>query len=511
MADRLSHLAHSHAQSLSQTTMQHVGPGHSGGLFNPRSVSFDIRSPEELAAVNDFLITLGRDVTAPPNAMRNMHDPSEYGQSPQSYFDAAGLAQLGLAGMPGVPSAPGSGAGYHGDGGYSSGHALVNPLPQTAYPSRAAAHPSLQSVQYNTGLYPSVPDLDFAAPGPSSSYQPQHRQRVSLSPPYDEYTARPAFHQPTPTHFLSPPYDPTAGGASPMSSHSQMSTPPNATPPHLSDLHSFDYMRPSRAPPAVQLAPVDYAQRTMRTIVPLRAAGARDAANLAPAEPVEPKLTAPSFRRGPLKLTSEYPASAASASPSSSSSSVSSASSASSRAASPTAARRSDSLYSHLLKDGDAQYRLPPIGAKYRAPPSPASTASPLSRASTLSPPPRRRSRSPEPASDAELDRAPADRAAATPPTLPPIRDLARGVGRLALDGSKAAAPKPPQPLSAAQRRLHAELLRDMLLAINGEYQRRFGRAAAVRVKTEEREVGVVEGRRRLEGEGMRDVEMAAA
>jgi len=31
-------------------------------IFNPRSVSFDVRTPQELAAVNEFLITLGRDV-----------------------------------------------------------------------------------------------------------------------------------------------------------------------------------------------------------------------------------------------------------------------------------------------------------------------------------------------------------------------------------------------------------------------------------------------------------------
>ena len=76
MAERLSSLARTHAQSLSQTTLQPVGPPHNAHLFNPRQVSFDIRSPEELAAVNEFLITLGRDVSGPNSVPRNMQDYS---------------------------------------------------------------------------------------------------------------------------------------------------------------------------------------------------------------------------------------------------------------------------------------------------------------------------------------------------------------------------------------------------------------------------------------------------
>ena len=82
MAERLSTL-----QSLSSTAALPNHPGQPG--FPPRSVSFDIRSPEELAAVNEFLITLGRDITG--GAVSRPTAP-DY---PQSYFDPSGLSQLG--------------------------------------------------------------------------------------------------------------------------------------------------------------------------------------------------------------------------------------------------------------------------------------------------------------------------------------------------------------------------------------------------------------------------------
>lgn len=502
MAERLSSLAHSHA-AQSHATMQQQQAQH-GPSFNPRSVSFDIRSPEELAAVNEFLITLGRDVTGPTSVPRNMGH-QEFSAA-QSYFDPESLAQLGLAGMPGVPSMPGSGAEYRGDTGYGPGHGLVSQLPQTAYPSRPT-HPSLQAVQYSNGLYPHVGDLDFATAGPSTRFHPQQAQRrISLSPLHDEYPTHANFHQPIPTHFLSPGgYDASAGGASPLSSHSSMSTPPNATPPHLSDLHSFDYMRQSRGPPpAVHLAPVDYTQRTMRTIVPLRSAGGRDTMNKAaldPPEPVQPKWEGPPHVRGPLKLAPEYSAPQVSASSSGSSS----------RSSSPTSLRKSDSLYSHLLRDGDEEYKLPPISKKFHSP-SPTPSDSSMSRASTLSPPPRQRREGSQESDDSDVEDN--ERTSSSPPpTLPPIRALApaatrtrsltedrlaHGVGRIALDGRA-------KVVSEAQRRQHAELLRDMLIAINAEYRRHFGTPAPP--PGEE----ASNMRSKLDGEASRDIEMAVA
>lgn len=73
--------------------------------FNPRTVRFDIRTPEELAAVNEFLITLGRDV-----GRRSPHSQTQSSRASGSpdYFDQRTLEQLGLVNMPisSYPSPP---------------------------------------------------------------------------------------------------------------------------------------------------------------------------------------------------------------------------------------------------------------------------------------------------------------------------------------------------------------------------------------------------------------------
>ncbi|PSS29637.1 hypothetical protein PHLCEN_2v2785 [Hermanssonia centrifuga] len=475
MAERLSTLAHAHSLGGAHN-IHPAGPGSNLSSFNPRSVSFDIRSPEELAAVNEFLITLGRNVTG--GAVPRQASSNDYA-SAQSYFDASGLSDLGLAGMPGVPSGPGSGAGYHGDSGYNSAAGLVNHLPNV-YPSRST-HQSVQPVQY--GMYPSVNDLN--PPGyPSAPAFNPHGRRVSLSPGSDD-RFNGHFYHPTPTHYLSLPHDAITGGASPLSSHSAMSTPPNATPPHLSEsLAAFDYIRSSRGPPpAVQMGPVDYSGRTMRTIVPLKTAPGSTESTLPRPEPLEPKWNSGGPHRGPpAKLTSSY----------SSASSIASSS------------RRSDSdpLYP-LRTSGDAEYKLPPLHHKYRSP-SPTPTASPLSRASTLSPAP--------------IDDDYGSSGSSTPsppPVLPGIRSiaashssshyteegLARQIGRIALETRARVAGK---EISAVQRTQHAELLKDMLVNINTEYRRRYGTpppASSHRTSgTKERETSLY-----------RDVEMLAA
>jgi GATA zinc finger len=56
-------------------------------LTTPRSVSLDIRTPEELAAVNEFLVTLGRDVSG-TNARPTL--------TTETYFDPVNLSQLQL-------------------------------------------------------------------------------------------------------------------------------------------------------------------------------------------------------------------------------------------------------------------------------------------------------------------------------------------------------------------------------------------------------------------------------
>ncbi|KAJ7613936.1 hypothetical protein FB45DRAFT_874123 [Roridomyces roridus] len=66
---------------------------HEPTPLNPRSVSLDIRTPEELAAVQDFLTTRGRDISDTSGGSSFFRE---------SYFDPVNLSQLGLAGMPAV-------------------------------------------------------------------------------------------------------------------------------------------------------------------------------------------------------------------------------------------------------------------------------------------------------------------------------------------------------------------------------------------------------------------------
>lgn len=106
MAERLSNLAYDY---------QGIPQQHHEQSFNPRSISLDIRSPEELAAVNEFLLSLGKDITSAHGPNRRQQSgpltPDYRGNnlpSPSTYFDAVSLTQLGLANMPGItlPSPP---------------------------------------------------------------------------------------------------------------------------------------------------------------------------------------------------------------------------------------------------------------------------------------------------------------------------------------------------------------------------------------------------------------------
>ncbi|KAI0964449.1 hypothetical protein AcW1_001265 [Taiwanofungus camphoratus] len=528
MAARLNNIAYQH--SLSPATAAQVGPPAGNPGFNPRSVSFDIRSPEELAAVNEFLVTLGRDVAAGGNAHRQQQQQHPQSQahhigsavgdpsSPQSYFDPATLSQLGLAGMPGIPTAPGPGSGaeYHGDAGYLSVDLSSHHLPPS-YPSRAS-HQSVQPVQY--GAYPSAQDIASSGQTgyPPVNYSAGSRSRglrVSSSPSLEDrygsavsptYGASSMQQSMPHLHYLTPPLEGTLNsGASPLSSHSASSTPPNDTPPHIhasipftlspETVAAFDYLRPNRAPPPVQLAPVDYMGQTMRTIVPLQGAPSSSVTASRP-EPVEPKLSTASVHRGPpAKLTAEA---------------VSSLSTPASLALPPSSSKlpgstsASGSLYP-LLTSGDDAYKLPPLNSKYRSP-SP-SLSSPLSRASTLSPPPHARSRtqhdspagSPVIGASARASPSPPPQqtvlpsihsiARAPPPRRRDSEELARAVGRIELDS------RAMRETALAQRTAHARLVRDLLVSINTEYRRQFGAPPA---------------RGRARGE-TRDVEMCAA
>ncbi|KAG6832537.1 hypothetical protein H0H92_000166 [Tricholoma furcatifolium] len=310
MAQRLEDL------SFAQTNTHSHGP--LANNFNPRSVSLDIRTPAELAAVNEFLVTLGRDVSQGPQRSQTSQP-----FPPDSYFDPVNLSNLGLAGMPGIPTTH---SNYSHDQ-YSSSNT------QTSYNSpyhlTRSGHPSVQPSQYGNiyGIN------DTSAHYNNGDYAHSRRQPGKFGP--SSYSSH--YHHPTP---------PLDSG----SPHSTVSTPVNTTPPQLSvsmpDTVTFDYLHGSRgAPPVPHLARPDFLPKTMRTVLPLKTAPSSQSR----AEPMEPKVPVPHHRGPPAKL-------------------------ASTPISSPP---RGQSLYP-LLTDGDAEFKLPPLHRSFGtpSPPSTPSTAS---------------------------------------------------------------------------------------------------------------------------------------
>lgn len=249
MADRLTSLAYAN-----------VTGSDSNATFSPRSISLDIRTPEELAAVNQFLLTLGRDVTS-------LHEPrpsSNGGQTYSNFFDYDELSQLGLTGMPGIPTSNTMG---HGQNNYSSPggqYSSQSPL----YGSNASVRPGQQLVSgasYSGSMYPSIHDVDQ---GLSSAASIERRMSnggggITLAPPSSSFVG---YQQPSPIGHvhLTPP---DMG-----SPHSSLSSPPGSTPPHVphTDSTAVYERNPRRAVPPAVLAPVDYTTKAMRTIVPLK-------------------------------------------------------------------------------------------------------------------------------------------------------------------------------------------------------------------------------------------------
>jgi len=331
MIQRLSNLAH-----LSNMSSGNQGHGHGnayGGyshqqsLFNPRSVSFDVHTPEELAAVNEFLITLGRDVTTTtrPHHSAARHSASEYeDHAPHSYFNPAGLNELGLAGMPGIMSAPGSGASYPDTASYS-GSAMP------PYPSKTSnSVPGMNFANPNAGsMYPDI----LANSYPDLQRRPD-RQMASLPSSFQDSH----YHSPQP--FLTPPLEFESSVSSP---HSSLSTPSNAN-------HEFDYVRPTRgSAPIAQMAPLDFTQKSIRHITQLKTL---------------PEDHKPEQRETkPAKLISPLP--------------------------SPEVAgsqNAGSTLYPLLTTSGDAGLTLAPLRHRHRSPsPSSSSSVTP-SRSSTASP-----------------------------------------------------------------------------------------------------------------------------
>lgn len=457
MAERLNALAYAHHMNgATNPESSNYDPN-----FDPRRVSFDVRTPQELAAVNEFLLTLGRDVAGGGAPPRRPHQPSAHNSSDNfphhSYFDASSLSQLGLAGMPGLP---GSGAGFT-DPGMAPGPANSHHYPQHPYhssqPIVRSNHPSVQPTQF-TSMYPSVHD-DLSYSPPDSYPTPLHSRRISEQHAYaaamGDISTYPRNTAPQGHFYSSPPYEVN-------SPNSSVSTPSNATPPHMPismpDTTSFGYLaEPRGAPPVANLAPVNYQSRSMRDIIPLKTAPGSSS----PPLPVEPRLPRTIHRGPPAKLT-----------PSNVSSLVSSSS-------------KSGSLYP-LLTKGDKEFKLPPITYRSTSP-----LASP-------------------PVDDSDSDHS-STSSQPTTTTLPSIRsfgpvrrlseseELAKKVEKIELDNQKS-------EITPQQRERDVKLIWNILISVNYNYMDRFGKPDS-KVKEEEKEPS----KHLFSNEQPRDVEMTAA
>ena len=255
MVERLSNLSYlANGIPSNQSHGGSTGGGYGlAPMFNPRSVSFDIHTPEELAAVNEFLITLGRDVTTTTRA--HLFPPRQSTREFDSYFNPAGLNELGLAGMPGIMnSAPGSGASFSDAAMYPTSSAGSFP----PYPPRSA-HQSVSVPGINFGAHQSAslfPDMTSASFPELNGRLDSNAFVSTVSTPSSMSDSK--LESPPP--FLTR----TADYRSPemMSPHSAMSTPPAGL--------DFDFLRAPRGPPPVaQITSLDYS-RTMRTMVPLK-------------------------------------------------------------------------------------------------------------------------------------------------------------------------------------------------------------------------------------------------
>ena len=456
MAERLNAVAYAHYMS-GAANPESV---NYDANFNPRSVSFDVHTPQELAALNEFLITLGRDIQG-GNPRRSHHSIPQHGRTdefpPHPYFDVTNLHQLGLAGMPGVP---GSGASYS-DTGLPSGSSGSHHYPQPYHSSQSAGrsnHPSIQPSQF-ASLYPSVSDsLGYSPPNDYHSCSRPRHNEFEYSSPIGTTSSMSAYHSPQ-SHFHStPPYD----------SHSQssVSTPSNATPPHMPtsmpDLSSFGYLaEPRGAPPVANLAPVNFSSSSMRDIIPLKTVPGSQSPSKdipGPPEPVEPKLTKSVHRGPPAKLTPSHVQSMASPS------------------------TKAGSLYP-LLTSGDTRYKLAPLNRAYRSP-------SPISSRSTIDGDSRESSPISSPVPRNTVLPSLKSIAPASGIRAPESDDLARGLESIELDRRR-------RDISAEERRKHTKLIWNLLVSINNDYKQRFGTPK-------------VKGSINISYESSRDIEMTA-
>ncbi|KAF7337443.1 hypothetical protein MSAN_02217100 [Mycena sanguinolenta] len=237
MADRLDRLNYSH---------------HNG--FNPRSVSLDIRTPEELAAVNDFLITLAATSPMPPRALP---PPSRRAL----LLRPRQPLQLGLAGMPGMPPAAPSNSGI-----CTRTRTITASPPARRTPPRAAlsaggAHP-VRHVPAPRRPPPLGPGYDSVL----------HRLDCVLSvpgQPAGQASTR-RIRRTTTTTRTTPRLRRWLTAVCAQWRDAATDAPPRA---QCRRGCGFDYLRPSRVPPVAQLAPNDYMDKRVQGDYLLKSVG----------------------------------------------------------------------------------------------------------------------------------------------------------------------------------------------------------------------------------------------
>jgi len=444
MAERLNSIAHSH---LASASVRHHPPDHAPEFYS-RAGSLSVSNADDLAAVNEFLVTLGRDVSSGGHNRQQVPHGDHGAQQPftqDDFFNTESLSALGLSGMPGI-----SVSHYPNDLAYSTSPTQPSaPYASFSSPLARSPHPSAQSNQYNS-IYPSI----YPTINPPVNY-PSHEFVHGISP---KYAPSPAsilsYPSPHPQHLPSS----TPDNGSPHSRH----VTPSATPPlkvlAMPDsalIANFDYIRPSRgAAPVPQLAPVDYLGKSLRTIVSLKAAPRLD-------------LPEPTSTRNTHKLSAIL-------NPDNGGSTDKKPS------ALPPPPRLPPLATPLPGEDSDAPCRLPPLHQMYRSP-TPSPTREPKSSSTTSSPSvnsrilPRLGSMSIAPVHH-ESERGRGHTSRDDPHQQ---QRQHRRLDEQQMDVDNIQLDRPPREISAEERRRHALLIRNLLISINNDYKRRFGSPAS--------------------------------
>ncbi|KZT41374.1 hypothetical protein SISSUDRAFT_1042956 [Sistotremastrum suecicum HHB10207 ss-3] len=462
--------------SLAQYSQNPPAPPSRGFQYS----DFGIRTAEDLAAVNQFLLTLGKDVISQPqsyNPQPQYHAPPPAAATAfDGYFGDLDLQQLGLLGMPGI----GSGAG---DG--FAGHPYA---PRTQAPS-----------------YPQQPAMNSLYS--SYDYLPTNNQPISTQPsrPY----AQTPMYAPAPSAYPMRPTPPLSNQGS-LSPSSSVDTPPSI--PSLTPLTAdwlaqqqaqqnpswADLRAPRRGamPVVASIGPYDFVEKNLRPSIPLKSVPEHpshreprmsmerhtdsvdereDSRTLEPS----PRMRAEDVTGLGPRLRSLVASASPSPSPSAVPLSLKSDEFMDSDDDIPTNSRsaRKDSLSGEsssrlpsLMTLGDPALKLPALTRQGRdtTPLPSASQRRSASRSPTLSPP----SSPSSPSSSSHSVSTPLP----SRPSLPSLSSLSDGVSKIGLIG------KSPRLSSAIlsrrgstpgweERIRHAEIIRNLLVTINKQWK----------------------------------------